>query len=228
MLLRHYLERGVSKAALARRVGVSRKTIRSWIATGQLDRDRSSGSSRYSPRLQVPHKLALYTGIIAAGLEEFPELSAQRLFDEVRAAGYAGSYGGVRDYIWTVRPCPAIEPVVRFETPAGRQGQVELAGEVGDRGLVEEGGHGPRPRPGEPRRAPPRIGPYQQVAGLRCGADQPGMWTGVPVFCWYRKTRSRFRAAASEIRRSVYRSRSAAPQPLAVASILLAGAEELL
>ena len=43
MLLKYYLERGVSKAALARRFGVSRRTIHEWVETGQLDRDLSSG-----------------------------------------------------------------------------------------------------------------------------------------------------------------------------------------
>ena len=90
MLLRHSLQRGVSKAALARRFGVSRRTIHEWVETGQLDRDLSSGGARYSPRPAVPHKLAPYTGIIEARLEEFPGLSATRLFDEVRAAGYPG------------------------------------------------------------------------------------------------------------------------------------------
>ena len=111
MLLRHYLQRGVSKAALARRFGVSRRTIHEWVETGQLDRDLSSGGGRYSPRPAVPHKLAPYTGIVEARLEEFPGLSAKRLFDEVRA----------------VRPREPVEAVVRFETPAGRQGQVDFA-----------------------------------------------------------------------------------------------------
>ena len=127
MLLRHYLQRGVSKAALARRVGVSRRTIHEWVETGQLDRDLSSGGARYSPRPAVPHKLAPYTGIIEARLEEFPGLSAQRLFDEVRAAGYPGGYSRVRDYVRAVRPREPVEAVVRFETPAGRQGQVDFA-----------------------------------------------------------------------------------------------------
>ena len=127
MLLKHYLDRGVSKAALSRRFGVSRRTIHEWVVTGQLDRDLSSGGSRYSPRPPVPHKLDPYTGIIDSRLEEFPGLSAQRLFDEVRAAGYAGSYSRVRDYVRAVRPREVSEPVVRFETPAGRQGQVDFA-----------------------------------------------------------------------------------------------------
>ena len=127
MLLRHYLQRGVSKAALARRFGVSRRTIHEWVETGQLDRDLSSGGGRYSPRPAVPHKLAPYTGIVEARLEEFPGLSAKRLFDEVRAAGYPGGYSRVRDYVRAVRPREPVEAVVRFETPAGRQGQVDFA-----------------------------------------------------------------------------------------------------
>ena len=127
MLLRHYLQRGVSKAALARRFGVSRRTIHEWVETGQLDRDLASGGARYAPRPAVPHKLAPYTGIIEARLEEFPGLSAQRLFDEVRAAGSPGGYSRVRDYVRAVRPREPVEAVVRFETPPGRQGQVDVA-----------------------------------------------------------------------------------------------------
>ncbi len=127
MLLKHYLDRGVSKAELSRRFGVSRRTIHEWVVTGQLDRDLSAGGSRYSPRPPVPHKLDPYAGIIDSRLEEFPGLSAQRLFDEVRAAGYSGSYGRVRDYVRAVRPWEVPEPVVRFETPAGHQGQVDFA-----------------------------------------------------------------------------------------------------
>jgi transposase-like protein len=39
VLLRHYLERGVGKAEVARELGVSRRTVYHWIATGQLDRE---------------------------------------------------------------------------------------------------------------------------------------------------------------------------------------------
>ena len=114
MLLKHYLERGVSKAELSRRFGVSRRTIHEWVETGQLDRDLSSGSSRYSPRPPAPQKLDPYTAIIDSRLEEFPGLSAKRLFDEVRTAGYAGGYTRVRDYVRAVRPREPAESVVRY------------------------------------------------------------------------------------------------------------------
>ena len=85
MLLKHYLERGVSKTELSRRFGVSRRTIHEWIEAGQLDRDVSSGGARYTPQPLMGHKLDAYNGIIDARLEEYPKLSAKRLFDESRA-----------------------------------------------------------------------------------------------------------------------------------------------
>ena len=126
MLLKHYLERGVSKAELSRRFGISRRTIHAWIEAGELDRDLAAGATRYSPRPRRAHKLDPYKGIIDARLAEFPRLSAQRLFDEVRTAGYAGGYSRVRDYVHEVRPGDPAEPAVRFETPPGRQGQVDF------------------------------------------------------------------------------------------------------
>ncbi len=126
MLLKECLAQGVSKTELSRRFGVSRRTIYEWIETGQLDRDLSAGATRYSRRAPVTHKLDPYKGIIRERLEEFPRLSAQRLFEEVQASGYGGSYGRVRDYVRTVRVREPVETVVRFETPAGRQGQVDF------------------------------------------------------------------------------------------------------
>lgn len=127
VLLRHYLEQGVSKAALARQLGVSRRTVYHWLETGQLDRELDDQAVRYGPRRAMTTQLDPYHGIIGARLEEFPELTAVRLFDEVQAAGYPGSYTQVKEYVRRVRPKPAPEPVVRFETPPGHQGQVDFA-----------------------------------------------------------------------------------------------------
>ena len=126
MRLKHYLDQGVSKAELSRRFGVSERTIYYWIAKGQLDRDLVAGGARYASRPPTQQKLDPYKALIDLRLEEFPRLSAQRLFDEVREAGYAGGYGRVRDYVHEVRPREPVEPVVRFETPPGRQGQVDF------------------------------------------------------------------------------------------------------
>jgi transposase len=127
MLLRHYLEQGTSKSALARQLGVSRDTIHRWIRDGELDRDLDADDLRYGPRPPVPTKLDPYKPIIEARLAAFPELSAVRLLDEIRAAGYTGGYSQLTAFVQRVRPMPAPEPVIRFETPAGRQAQVDFA-----------------------------------------------------------------------------------------------------
>lgn len=125
MLLRHYLAQGASKSAVARQLGVSRDTMHRWIRAGDLDRDVDT--LRYGPRPPMPTKLDAYKPIIDARLTAYPALSAVRLLDEIRAAGYAGGYSQLKAYVRGVRPTPAPEPVIRFETPAGRQAQVDFA-----------------------------------------------------------------------------------------------------
>ena len=71
MLLRHYLKEGVTKTELARRFGVSRRTIHYWIESGQLDRDMVRGQSRYPPRPEVPSKLDSYKASLKRGCESF-------------------------------------------------------------------------------------------------------------------------------------------------------------
>ncbi|MBI4499719.1 MAG: IS21 family transposase [Gemmatimonadetes bacterium] len=125
MLLTHLLEQGLTKTAIAAQVGVSRRTVYHWLATGQLDRDLSQGGS--GTRVQRPAKLDPYKPIIDTRLGTYPQLSAVRLFTEVQAAGYAGGITQLRDYVLQVRPRPEPEPVVRFETPPGLQAQVDFA-----------------------------------------------------------------------------------------------------
>jgi transposase len=126
VLLRHYLEQGVGKSELARRFGVSRRTVYHWIETGQLERDLDADAVRYRARPPVTRKLDPYKGIVAARLADFPLLTAQRLYEELRASGYEGGYTQLKDYVRQVRPLPPPEPLVRFETPAGFQGQVDF------------------------------------------------------------------------------------------------------
>lgn len=78
-------------------------------------------------RLGPPTKLAPFHALIAERLQTFPALSAIRLFDECRAAGYAGGYSQLKAYVAGVRPRPAPEPIVRFETGPGEQAQFDFA-----------------------------------------------------------------------------------------------------
>lgn len=125
VLLRHYLDRGLSKTTIAQQLGISRRSIHHWIATGQLDRDLDAAIPRSAaPR---PQQLDRFKPLIQERLTTYPALSAVRLFQECRAGGYPGGITQLRDYVARIRPRPAPEPVVRFETAPGVQAQFDFA-----------------------------------------------------------------------------------------------------
>jgi transposase len=101
--------------------------VHHWIATGQLTRDVETAPPRQYPprRTQIDPFTTIIT--ITTRLATYPELSAVRLFEEVRAAGYPGGITQVREYVARVRPRPEPEPVVRFEAAPGHQAQVDFA-----------------------------------------------------------------------------------------------------
>jgi len=126
MLLRLYLAEGLSKSAIAERLGVSRKTVTRWIQNGELDRDVNE-SPHYKPRPPVQRKLDPYRGIIETRLHAYPKLSSVRLLEEIRAAGYDGGYTQLKEFVRKIRPRPPEVPVIRFETDPGHQTQVDFA-----------------------------------------------------------------------------------------------------
>ena len=128
VLLVHYLEQGLSKAAIARQVGIDRRTIHRWVAAGQLDVDVETGLLPTPARMSSQVcKLEPFKQIIRERLKLYPELSAVRLFGEVKAAGYPGAYTQVKEFVRSVRPQPEPESVQRFETEPGHQAQVDFA-----------------------------------------------------------------------------------------------------
>lgn len=104
MMLRHYLEEGLSKAAAARMLGVDRNTVHRWIKAGLLARELDDLPVRYGPRKRVPRKIDRYRHIIDERLQADPGTPAVRLFEEIRRAGYDGGYSQVKEYVRQVRP----------------------------------------------------------------------------------------------------------------------------
>lgn len=125
VLLKHLLEAGQSKTAIARELGISRRLVYHWIATGQLERDLSGEAPRQ--RTAATAKLAPFHPLIRERLAAFPALSAVRLLAECRAAGYTGGYSQLTTFVRGGRPRPVPEPVVRVETPPGVQAQFDCA-----------------------------------------------------------------------------------------------------
>lgn len=123
----HLVREGLATAVICRELGISRQTAYNWKAAGRLDSASGEEAAGYGPRSRAGSILDPYKDLIAYRLGEFPRLSAVRLFAEVREAGYPGGYDLVKRHVQGVRPRPAVEPVVRFETAPGHQGQVDFA-----------------------------------------------------------------------------------------------------
>ena len=66
VLLKHLLEQGLTKTAIAAQLGVSRRIVYHGLETGQLDRDLTQPVPRV--RVRRPTKLEPYTPIITTRL----------------------------------------------------------------------------------------------------------------------------------------------------------------
>jgi transposase len=111
---------GVSVSAIARQVGLDRKTVRRYIARGLEP-------PAYQPRPAQPTRLAPFEHYLRERVTAFPALSGQRLLREIRERGYLGGYTAVTDFLREVRPAKVSVFECRFETPPGRQAQVDFA-----------------------------------------------------------------------------------------------------
>ena len=127
VLARHYLNLGLSRREVSRRLEVSRRTLGRWLASGDLVAERQEEPVRYRDRRSGRTVLDGYREWIEGRLSAYPALSAVRLYRDLREAGYRGGYDQVRRYAREVRPGPVREPVVRFETRPGLQAQVDFA-----------------------------------------------------------------------------------------------------
>ena len=70
VLLRHYLDEGLTVTEASRELGISRQTIYRWIHAGELDGVLEE--VRYGPRPPVPTKLDPYKAIVRERLESTP------------------------------------------------------------------------------------------------------------------------------------------------------------
>ena len=111
---------GMSVSAIARRTGHDRKTIRKYIAKGLEP-------PAYQPRPPRSTLVAPFEAYLRERLQAYPELSTKRLLREIRERGYEGGYTILKAVVRTIRPKPAPAFERRFETPPGKQAQVDFA-----------------------------------------------------------------------------------------------------
>ncbi|MBY0588191.1 IS21 family transposase [bacterium] len=110
---------GVSIREIARQTGLSRNTIRKLLrGEHDLKFHTPERSSRLDPfKEYLRERIALYP------------LSAVRLIEEIRPMGYTGSIVTLRRFLATIRNdrVRKEKATVRFETPPGKQAQVDWA-----------------------------------------------------------------------------------------------------
>jgi transposase len=111
---------GITVSAIARRVGLDRKTVRRYIARGLEP-------PVYGPRKPRTTQLRQFERYLRERIAAFPQLTGRRLHRELRDLGYTGGYTILTEFLRDIRPAPAPEFEVRFETPPGRQAQIDFA-----------------------------------------------------------------------------------------------------
>ena len=111
---------GLRPTAIARQLGIDRKTVRKYIALGLEP-------PAYGPRTPRPRATDTFAPYLRERLAAYPGLTAVRLWRELRERGFTGGYTGVKRAVHALRPDPVQPFEVRFETPPGLQGQVDFA-----------------------------------------------------------------------------------------------------
>jgi transposase len=120
IVIRHYLDEGLPKAAIARKLGINRRTVQRLAQSGKQE-------PSYGPRPARGSQLDPYTAYLRERLTLYPELTGVRLLAELRDRGYAGGYTVLKDYLRTQRPVAPFSLEQRFEVEPGEQAQVDFA-----------------------------------------------------------------------------------------------------
>ncbi len=120
-----HTRQGWSIRALAKHFAVSRNTVRQILRKHEARRDHGHDAVCTGKSVKRGSKLSAYEELIEKLLEKYPKITGQRLFEELTAAGYSGGISILRDHLRRVRPRPKKEPVIRFETEPGLQGQMD-------------------------------------------------------------------------------------------------------
>jgi len=111
---------GLTVSAIARELGVHRKTVRKCIARGLEP-------PVYGPRKPRKRLIDPFVSYLRERATACPGLTGRRLLLELRERGYAGGYTAVTDVLRELRPARLPNFEVRFETPPDDQAQVDFA-----------------------------------------------------------------------------------------------------
>lgn len=108
---------GLTISAISELTGSDRKTVRKYLA-------QPEGAPVYGPREVQPSKLEVFKPYLEERLQA-SVWNAVVLLSELRTRGYAGGYTILKDWLQPQRESARTVAVRRFETPPGKQAQVD-------------------------------------------------------------------------------------------------------
>lgn len=117
--LKLYLVDGLPMRVIAKKLGMSRNTVRRIVGRG-------SAKKRTTPAQPRTSLLTPYEAKVKALLEETPELTGPAVLEKLRADGYRGGISILRDKLRTLRPREA-EPFLTLDFKPGEAAQVDWA-----------------------------------------------------------------------------------------------------
>src|SRR5438270_12022180 len=100
----------MSRRAIARALHISRNTVRRILAEHGDKRGVIHSALPQKPQRARPSKLDAFRPQVDALVRTYSDITAQRVFEELRGKGFIGGYTGVKDLMRRIRPRPAHEP----------------------------------------------------------------------------------------------------------------------
>ena len=111
--------KGLKQRAIARKLGISRNTVKKYIETPDLAFESSQPRNRKS-------RLDPYSDNIKAWVEEDSEYTATWIYDRLSNMGFIGSYEIVKRQVRRIKENYHKVAYMRFETEPGYQAQVDF------------------------------------------------------------------------------------------------------
>ena len=117
---------GWSIRLLSRHFRLGRNRIRRILRNNEQRREQGQSALPPPPKkISFGGKLTPYEDRMLRLLEKYPDITAVRMREELAAAGYRGGISILKERLRRLRPHPKREPVIRFETDPGVQGQMD-------------------------------------------------------------------------------------------------------
>ncbi len=118
---------GTSMRRIAQSLRISRGRVRRVLQ--EVEHARTVGATQGLPEpvLHRGSQLDAYETAITDLLARYPDITAQRVFEELRRLGYQGGYTILSERVRALRARPVVTPVIRFETGPGVQAQMDYS-----------------------------------------------------------------------------------------------------